>query len=85
MKNSPRVFSMLRMNLRGLNTGDKKDKTIDPWQKIKGHRQIVAIGKSLGAMPVISGDRSGLNNALLTGMQGITTQDLELREAAKQQ
>lgn len=65
--------------------GDKKDETRAPWQKIKVDRQIVAIGKSLGAALVISGDGSVRNNALRIGMQGMTIQELELPEAAKQQ
>lgn len=83
--NRAAAFELAQIDRAALNTGDKKDETIAPWQKIKVDRQIVAIGKSLGAALVISGDGSVRNNALRIGMQGMTIQELELPEAAKQQ
>lgn len=83
--NRAAAFELAQIDRAALNTGDKKDETIAPWQKIKVDRQIVAIGKSLGATLVISRDGSVRNNALRIGMQGMTIQELELPEAAKQQ
>lgn len=83
--NRAAAFELAQIDRAALNTGDKKDETLAPWQKIKIDRQIVAIGKSLGATLVISGDGSVRNNALRIGMQGMTIQELELPEAAKQQ
>lgn len=83
--NRAAAFELAQIDRAAMNVGDKKDETDAPWQKIKVDRQIVAIGKSLGAGLVISGDRSVRNNALRVGMAGKTIQELELPEAAKQQ
>lgn len=83
--NRAAAFELSRIDRAALNVGDKKDETDAPWQKIKVDRQIIAIGKSLGATLVISDDSSVRNNALRVGMQGMTIQELELPEAAKQQ
>ena len=83
--NRAAAFELSQIDRAALNTGDKKDETGAPWQKIKVDRQIVAIGKSLGATLVISADGSVRNNALRVGMIGMTVQELELPEAAKQQ
>ena len=83
--NRAAAFELAQIDRAARNMGDKKDETIAPWQKIKVDRQIVAIGKSLGAALVISGDGAVRNNALRIGMQGMTIQELELPEAAKQQ
>ena len=83
--NRAAAFELAQIDRAARNMGDKKDETIAPWQKIKVDRQIVAIGKSLGAALVISGDGSVRNNALRIGMVGMTIQELELPEAAKQQ
>ena len=83
--NRAAAFELAQIDRAARNMGDKKDETNAPWQKIKVDRQIVAIGKSLGAALVISGDASVRNNALRIGMQGITIQELELPESAKQQ
>lgn len=83
--NRAAAFELAQIDRAARNMGDKKDETSAPWQKIKVDRQIVAIGKSLGAALVISGDGSVRNNALRIGMQGMTIQELELPEAAKQQ
>lgn len=83
--NRAAAFELSQIDRAALNVGDKKDETEAPWQKIKVDRQIVAIGKSLGATLVVSGDSSVRNNALRIGMQGMTIQELELPEAAKQQ
>jgi hypothetical protein len=83
--NRTAAFELSQIDRAALNVGDKKDETEAPWQKIKVDRQIVAIGKSLGATLVISGDSSVRNNALRIGMQGMTIQELELPESAKQQ
>lgn len=82
--NRAAAFELSQIDRAALNVGDKRDETEAPWQKIKVDRQIIAIGKSLGAMLVISGDVSVRNNALRVGMQGMTIQELELPEAAKQ-
>lgn len=83
--NRAAAFELAQIDRAARNMGDKKDETNAPWQKIKVDRQIVAIGKSLGAALVISGDGSVRNNALRIGMAGMTIQELELPEAAKQQ
>lgn len=83
--NRAAAFELAQIDRAARNMGDKKDETNAPWQKIKVDRQIVAIGKSLGAALVISGDGSVRNNALRIGMDGMTIQELELPESAKQQ
>jgi predicted nucleic acid-binding protein len=82
--NRAAAFELAQIDRAARNMGDKKDETTAPWQKIKVDRQIVAIGKSMGAALVISGDGSVRNNALRIGMQGMTIQELELPEGAKQ-
>lgn len=83
--NRAAAFELSQIDRAALNVGDKKDETEEPWQKIKVDRQIIAIGKSLGATLVVSADGSVRNNALRVGMLGMTIQELELPEAARQQ
>lgn len=83
--NRAAAFELSQIDRAALNVGDKKDETEEPWQKIKVDRQIIAIGKSLGATLVVSADGSVRNNALRVGMQSMTIQELELPEAARQQ
>ena len=83
--NRAAAFELSQIDRAALNTGDKKDETVAPWQKIKIDRQIVAIGKSLGARLVISADNSVRNNALRVGMDALAIEELELPESARQQ
>jgi len=72
------AFECAQLDRAALGAGDKKDGSLEPWQKIKIDRQIVAIGKANGAHLVISADESVRNNALRVGMIAITIQELDL-------
>ncbi len=74
----PAAFECAQLDRAALGSGHKKDGSLEPWQKIKIDRQIVAIGKANGANLVISDDESVRDNALRVGMQAITISELEL-------
>lgn len=78
------AFECAQLDRAALGSGDKKDETIAPWQKIKIDRQIVAIGKVHGAGMIISGDGGVRNNALRVGIRATRIDELELPESAKQ-
>lgn len=72
------AFECALLDRAALGAGDKKDDSLEPWQKIKIDRQIVAIGKANGAGLVISADKSVRDNALRVGMLAITVDELGL-------
>lgn len=78
------AFECALMDRAALGGGDKRDGSTDPWQKIKIDRQIVAIGKSLGATLIVSQDESVCKNSLRVGISSCKIQDLPLPENAKQ-
>jgi predicted nucleic acid-binding protein len=78
------AFECALLDRAALGAGDKKDGAIDPWQKVKIDRQIVAIGKANGARLVISGDAAVRSNAIRIGMDARTVHDLELPQSARQ-
>jgi rRNA-processing protein FCF1 len=67
-----------------LGAGDKKDGKIEPWQKIKIDRQIVAIAKANSAKLIITLDTGVQSNAKRVGIPAIDIKSLELPEKAKQ-
>jgi predicted nucleic acid-binding protein len=82
--NRAAAFELAQLDRAAIGSGDKKDESEQPWQKIKTDRQLVATGKSLGAQLVISNDKAVRNNALRINMQAMRIQELELPESAKQ-
>lgn len=82
--NRASAFELAQLDRAAMGSGDKKDDSEEPWQKIKTDRQLVAIGKALGAQLVISNDKNVRNNALRVNIQAMTIQDLELPESARQ-
>ena len=82
--NRAAAYELAQMDKAAMGTGDKKDESNDPWQKIKVDRQIVATGKSLGARLIISNDQNVRNNAIRIGMEAMRIQDLDLPDSAKQ-
>lgn len=78
------AFECALLDRAALGSGDKKDGSLAPWQKVKVDRQIVAIGKACGATLLISADDGVRNNALRVGMAAKSVQELELPESAKQ-
>lgn len=78
------AFDCAQLDRASLGAGDKKDGATDAWQKVKIDRQIVAIGKSLGAGLIISNDGDVRSNAIRAGMRAITLDELELPPSAAQ-
>lgn len=64
--------------------GGKKDGVDQPWQKIKVDRQLVAIGKSLGASLFITGDIGLRKISSRAGITAKSVGDLELPDSARQ-
>jgi predicted nucleic acid-binding protein len=82
--NRAAAFELAQIDRAAIGSGDKKDESEEPWQKIKIDRQIVAIGKAQGAQLVISNDKNVRNNALRVNVQAMKIQDLMLPESARQ-
>lgn len=78
------AFECALIDRAALGGGDKRDGSNLPWQKIKIDRQIVAIGKSLGATLVISQDEGVCKNALRVGINSCRIQELPLPESTRQ-
>lgn len=78
------AFECALMDRAALGSGDKKDGSTEPWQKIKIDRQIVATGRAHGATLVVSGDEGVRQNALRVGIAGKAISELELPDEAKQ-
>lgn len=62
---------------------DKKNK-LEPWQKIKVDRQIIAIAKVAGCEQILTEDEGLANRARLCEIEPIKLADLPIPEAAKQ-
>lgn len=78
------AFETALMDRAALGSGDKKDGSPEPWQKIKIDRQIVGVAKAIGCRVCITSD-SGLRQAALrAGLQVIQLGDLELPVSARQ-
>lgn len=82
--NRAAAFELAQIDRAAIGSGDKKDESEEPWQKIKTDRQIVAIGKAQGAQLVISNDKNVRNNALRVNIQAMKIQELTLPESARQ-
>ena len=82
--NRAAAFELAQIDRAAIGSGDKKDESEEPWQKIKTDRQIVAIGKAHGAQLVISNDKNVRNNALRVNIQAMKIQELTLPESARQ-
>lgn len=82
--NRAAAFELAQLDRAAIGSGNKKDESEEPWQKIKIDRQIVAIGKALGAQLAISNDKNVRNNALRVNIQALTIQDLDLPDSARQ-
>lgn len=82
--NRAAAFELAQIDRAAIGSGDKKDESEEPWQKIKTDRQIVAIGKAQGAKLVISNDKNVRNNALRVNIQAMKIQELTLPDSARQ-
>ena len=78
------AFECALIDRAALGAGDKRDGRLDPWQKIKIDRQIVAIGKALGVGLVVTEDAGVRSTALRLGMQARTLDELDLPPAGVQ-
>ncbi|WP_146120321.1 hypothetical protein [Paraburkholderia sp. BL21I4N1] len=78
------AFECALLDRAALGGGNKKDEVVEPWQKIKIDRQIIAIGKAQGVTLVISSDDGVRKNALRVGISATTVSELELPASAKQ-
>lgn len=82
--NRAAAFELAQIDRAAIGSGDKKDESIEPWQKVKTDRQVVAIAKAQGAQLVISNDKNVRNNALRVNIQAMKIQELPLPECARQ-
>jgi len=80
----PAAFECAQLDRAAKGAGNKKDGSGSPWQKLKVDRQIVAIGKAMGAGLVVSNDSDVRANALRAGMKACSVQELELPDSARQ-
>lgn len=80
----PAAFECANIDRAALGAGDKRDGSVEPWQKIKVDRQIVGIAKANGATLLVSSDSGLRATALRVGIQAMDFGDLELPESSKQ-
>jgi rRNA-processing protein FCF1 len=73
-----------RIDRLAIESGDKKDKAKDSWQKVKIDRQIISIAKANGAKMIISEDKSLRTHAHRNGISALFIRELPLPESAKQ-
>jgi len=72
------AIELALMTEKALADGDKRGGSVEPWQKIKLDRQIVAICKVSGVTTLYASDRSLSNFAREAGLQVIEVHELPL-------
>lgn len=80
----PAAFECSQIERSAKASGDKKDGSTEPWQRIKVDRQIIAIAKVCGATLIISGDSRLRTTAMRVGMEACDFSELELPPSASQ-
>jgi predicted nucleic acid-binding protein len=78
------AFECALLERQARESGDKRDGSTIPWQKIKIDRQIIGIARAQGATLIITNDQSLKLNALRFGISSIDIDEFELPEDAKQ-
>ena len=66
-------------------SGDKRSGRVDPWQKIKIDRQIIAIARVNQVTLIVSNDTGVVNTALNVGLQAKSISELPASDGSKQQ
>jgi hypothetical protein len=72
------------MEAAALGRRDKRDSSVEPWQKVKIDRQIVAISRSQGAKLIVSNDAGVRAAALRVGLAAVHVDELDFPDAARQ-
>src|SRR5207249_3637068 len=72
------------MNRDAIRAGDKRAGEVEPWQRIKLDRQIVAIGRVAGAKAIYTNDKPLGRFAASAGMAVIGVHDLPLPASTSQ-
>lgn len=70
-----------QMTREAIELGDKRSGSIEPWQKVKVDRQIIATARVENATQIYADDKGLVNFAKLLGMDVFSTWDLPLPPA----
>lgn len=79
------AYECSQLNAAAQGRGDKRDGSIQAWQKIKIDRQIVAIAKARGAKVIISDDNGVKEAAARVGITVLNVDALDFPDSARQQ
>lgn len=79
------AVELATLNREAIKKGDKMGGVVEPWQKVKLDRQIVAIAKVAGESVIYSGDPKLHAFAKEAGLQPFSLHDLELPPEDAQQ
>ena len=77
------AIELALLNTTIFSEEDKKNK-VEPYQKIKTDRQIIAILKASGAETIYTDDRALANRAAVCGIAAVTTMELQEPEQDRQ-
>lgn len=72
------AVEVAQMSKKAIEQGDKKSGSIQPWQKIKIDRQIIATAKVIRAKAIYSNDEDLRKFAKQVGLNTISPEDLPL-------
>lgn len=78
------AFECAAMDRSAIGSGDKKNGRLDPWQRIKIDRQIIAIAKVNQVDFIVSEDGGLISTAAIIGLPAKAISELTLPESAKQ-
>lgn len=78
------AFECALLERQARESGDKRDGSTIPWQKIKIDRQIIGIARAQGATLIITNDQNLKLNAMRFGILSIDIDEFDLPEDAKQ-
>jgi predicted nucleic acid-binding protein len=77
------AVELAMMTREAVNAGDKRGGSLQPWQKVKFDRQIIAIARVAEATQIYADDQDLANFARSLGMNAVSTWDLAVPEEAK--
>lgn len=78
------AFECSLLDKSAIGAGDKKGGRLEPWQKIKVDRQIIAIARVHNADLIVSNDGGLRSTAKSVGMKAVEISELPLPDAARQ-
>lgn len=77
------AVELAMMTREAVNAGGKRGGSLQPWQKVKFDRQIIAIARVAEATQIYADDKDLGNFARSLGMDAVSTWDLPIPEEAK--